>query len=52
VSKFVSVDLDLTNPSWEGFNLDFKRVRIVVMYDKFKNFEKIVENIYGPIISN
>jgi hypothetical protein len=22
------------------------------MYDKFKNFAKIVENSYGPVISN
>jgi hypothetical protein len=48
----ITVDLDSIKPCWDGFNLDFKKVRNVVTYHKFKTFGKITENICGSIISN
>jgi hypothetical protein len=48
VTKLVTVDLDLENRCWEEFNLDLN----MVMYDKLKNFGKIVKNSFGPIITD
>jgi hypothetical protein len=52
VTKLVTLDFGLVKPCWEEFNLDLKKIRNLIMNDKFKNFGKIVKNGYGPIIHN
>jgi hypothetical protein len=42
----------LIKPCWEELNLDLKKVRNMIIYDKLKNVGKIVKNSYEPILSN
>lgn len=44
----ITASLDLIKHYWEGFDLDFKKVRKV----EFKHFGKTAENNLEPIISN
>lgn len=51
MGKLVTVDLDLTKPCWERFNLDLKREKRGHVW-QIQKLWKNYENIYGPIISN
>jgi hypothetical protein len=48
----VTEDLDSINPCYVQLNLGLKKMRNMVVYDKFNNFGKVVKNSYGPIITS